>query len=56
MRLGEMTKKQVLKPSYISDKSVAICEFVNIQCSICGISDSISVLLERNYSTVPTLT
>ena len=40
MRLGKMTKKQVLKPSCNSDKSVAICEFVNIQFPICGIDGS----------------
>ena len=45
-RLGKMTKKQILKLSYNSDKSVAICEFVNIQCSICGFDGSITILFK----------
>ena len=44
MRLGEMMKKQVLNPSRNSDKSVGICEFVNIQFPFCGIDGSITLL------------
>ena len=46
MRLGEMTKKQVLKPSYNSDKTVAICEFVKVQCPFYGIDGSITILFK----------
>ena len=53
MRLGEMTKKHALKPSYNSDKSVAICEFVNIQCSNCGVGDSIAILFKALRHIVP---
>ena len=34
MRLGKMTKKQFLEPSYNSDKSVPICGFAQNQRSI----------------------
>ena len=50
MRLGKMTKKQVLKPSCNSDKSIAICEFVNVQFPICGIDVSVynNLVCKRN--------
>ena len=44
MRLGEMTKKQVLNPSRNSDKIVALCDFDIIQCPFCGIDGSITLL------------
>ena len=46
MRLGKMTKKQFLKPSYNSEKSVAISEFVKIQSPFCGIDSSITILFK----------
>ena len=46
MRLGEMTKKEVQKPSYNSGKTVAICEFVKIQSPFCGIVGSITLFLK----------
>ena len=46
MRLRKMTKKQLLKPSYNSEKSVAICEFGNIQSKFCGIDGSITILFK----------
>ena len=42
MRLGEMTQKQFLEPSYNSEKSVAISEFVKIQSNFV---ESIALLL-----------
>ena len=41
MRLGEMTKKEVQKPSYNRGKSVAICKFVKIQFPFSEIVGSI---------------
>ena len=46
MRLRKMTEKQFLKPSYNSEKSVAICEFVNIQSQFCGIDSANTILLK----------
>ena len=41
-----MMEKQFLKPSYNSEKSVAICEFGNIQFPFCGIDGSITILFK----------
>ena len=41
-----MTKKQLPEPSYNSEKSVAICEYGNIQSPFSGIDGSITILFK----------
>ena len=46
MRLSEMTKKEVQKPSYNSGKTVAICEFVKIPRPFSTIDGFITILFK----------